>query len=177
MATSKGHMHQTRKNLKYTKPQYTKTLEELLMKPMVQRTNTLFTFFTKIINHKRKIATDPTGKSPVTSNRRNKYQFVLYYYDSNCTLIRPIKLRADSEFIRLFTDPHEHLLTRGLKPSYTKLENEASPAFQRELKAKNIDLQIPYPGIHYRNVTERAISTFKHHFIAGLCSTIPDFPM
>ena len=102
MATSKGHMHQTRKNLNSTKPQYPKTLEELLMKPLVQRTKTVFT---KIINHKRQIATDPTGKFPVTSNRGNKYLFILYDYDSNCILIRPMKSRSDSKFIRLFTDP------------------------------------------------------------------------
>ena len=102
IATPKGHMYQTRKNLKYTKPQYPKPLEELLIKPLVQRTNTVFT---KTIDHKRQIDTEPTGKSPVTSNRGNKYLFVLYDYDSNCTLIRPMKSRAYSKFIRLFTDP------------------------------------------------------------------------
>ena len=77
MATAKGHMHQTRKNLKSTKTQELKNPEEEQMKPLVQRTNTVFT---KIINHKRKIATDLTGKSPVTTNMGNKYLFVLYDY-------------------------------------------------------------------------------------------------
>ena len=66
------------------------------MKPLVQHTNTVFT---KITDHKRQIATDLTGKPPVTYNRGNKYLFVLYDYDRNCILIRPIKSRADSEFI------------------------------------------------------------------------------
>ena len=85
------------------------------MKPLVQRTNTVFT---KIINHKRKIATDLTGKSPVTTNMGNKYLFVLYDYYSNCILICPLKSRAYSDIIRVFTDLHEHLLTRGTKPAY-----------------------------------------------------------
>jgi hypothetical protein len=33
------------------------------------------------------------------------------------------------------------------------------------------------PHIHQRNAAERAIRTFKNHFIAGLCSTNPDFPL
>ena len=57
------------------------------------------------------------------------------------------------------------------------MDNEASPAFQRELKAKNIDFQLAPPGMHLRNAAERAISTFKDHFIAGLCSTYWYFPM
>jgi len=30
---------------------------------------------------------------------------------------------------------------------------------------------------HRRNLAERAIQTFKNHFISGLCSTHPDFPL
>ena len=63
VTTAKGHMHQTRNNLKSTKPQEPKTPEEQPMKPLVQRTNTVFT---KIIDHKRQISTDLSGKFPVT---------------------------------------------------------------------------------------------------------------
>ena len=107
---AQGHMHQTINNIKSTKTQELNTPEEELMKLLVQRKNTVFT---KIIDHKRKIATYLTGKFPVTSNRGNKYLFVIYYYDINCILIRPMKSIADSDFIRLFTDLHEHLITRG----------------------------------------------------------------
>ena len=174
MATAKGHMHQTQNNLKSTKKQELKTPEEELMKPLAQRTSTVFA---KIIDHKRTIATDLTGKFPVTPNRGNKYLFVLYDYDSNCILIRPMNSRADSEFIRVFTDLHENLLIRGLNPAYTRLDNEASTAFQRELKANNIDFQLPPPVMHLRNAAEQAISIFKDHFIADIFSADPDFPM
>ena len=75
-------MHQTRKNLKYTKAQELKTPGEEPTKPLVQRTNTVFT---RIIDHKRQvaIATDLTGKLPVTPNRGNKYLFFKYDYESN----------------------------------------------------------------------------------------------
>jgi hypothetical protein len=32
-------------------------------------------------------------------------------------------------------------------------------------------------GIHQRNAAERAVRTFKNHFIAGLCSVDPQFPL
>ena len=88
-----------------------------------------------------------------------------------------MKSRLDIEFIRVFTDLHEHLLTRGVKPAYMRLDNEASPAFQIEIKANNIDFQLTPPVMHRRNAAEQAMSTFKDHFIAGLCSTDSDFPM
>ena len=31
--------------------------------------------------------------------------------------------------------------------------------------------------MHHRNAAERIISTFKDHFIVGICLTYPDFPM
>jgi hypothetical protein len=41
----------------------------------------------------------------------------------------------------------------------------------------DIDFQLSPPHIHRQKAAERAIHTFKDHFIAGLCSTDPDFPM
>ena len=60
METSKGHMHQTRKKLKSTETKELKPPEEEPTKTLLQRTNTVFT---KIIKHKRKIATYLTGNS------------------------------------------------------------------------------------------------------------------
>jgi hypothetical protein len=47
------------------------------------------------------------------------------------------------------------------------------------LKPSNegVDYQLVPPGIHHRNAAERAICTFKNHFIAGLCSIDKHFPL
>ena len=68
MATAKGHMHQTRKNINYNKQQDPTKLEKPPMSPLAQRTNTVFT---KVIYHKIQTATNLTGKFPVTSNSGN----------------------------------------------------------------------------------------------------------
>ena len=83
-----------------------------------------------------------------------------------------MKSTADRDFIRVFTDIHEHLLNRGIKPEYTRLNNKASTAFQIE-KPKDIDFQPAPPGMHRRNAADRTISTFKDQFIAGIFTTDP----
>jgi hypothetical protein len=45
------------------------------------------------------------------------------------------------------------------------------------MKAESVDFQLAPPGIHHTNAAERAIRTFKNHFIATLCSTDKDFPL
>ena len=41
-----------------------------------------------------------------------------------------MKNKTDKEFIHVFQDLYGHLTTRGLKPNYIKLENDALPSFQ-----------------------------------------------
>ena len=45
------------------------------------------------------------------------------------------------------------------------------------LEIHNIKHQLVPPHVHQCNVAERAISTSKDHYIAGLCTTDPQFPM
>ena len=174
MATAKGHMHQTRKNINSTKQQEKIRQEEIPMTPLAQWNKT---FSTKSINHTIEINTDLTGKYPVTSNRGNKYLFILYEYDRNSILIHPAKAILDSNFSWVFKYLHENLLIRGIKPAYTRLYNKYSTAFQREPKSKDTKFQIEPPGMHSRNTAERATIAFNYQFIAELCSTDPYHPM
>ena len=45
------------------------------------------------------------------------------------------------------------------------------------MEHKKVDFQLAPPHIHRRNAAERAIRTFKDHFLAGLASLDPTFPM
>ena len=45
------------------------------------------------------------------------------------------------------------------------------------MTAKGLKFQLALLGCHCRNAAKQAICTFKNHFIAGLCSTDPKFPM
>ena len=115
MATTKVHMKQFRKSINSTKTQSTPPNIEQPMKRLKTHSNHVFT---KIIDPQEQIATDLTGRFLVTSNRGKKYLFILYDYDSNCILVRPMKNRTDKYFTRFFQDLYVHLTTRVLKPNY-----------------------------------------------------------
>jgi len=111
----------------------------------------------------------------VKSNRGNEYVMVSYVYDTNAILVEPIKNRKEHNIIQAYGVIHHRLQQYGFKHRYQRLDKEAYTAFQSELSAKKIDFQLVPPNIHQRNGTERAIRTFKNHFIAGLSSVHPHF--
>ncbi len=88
-----------------------------------------------------------------------------------------MKNRSEGELIRAYTVVHTSLVERGLRPILQKLDNEAPAGLKRFMKNAAIDYQLVPPHLHRRNAAERAIQTFKHHFIAGLASTDKNFPL
>ena len=57
------------------------------------------------------------------------------------------------------------------------LDNETSTVLLSTFKKEGIQYQLVLPHNHCRNAAERAIATWKEHFIAGLCSVHPEFPI
>eukprot|EP00978_Attheya_sp_CCMP212_P006676 scaffold15489_cov53-Attheya_sp.AAC.4 len=70
-----------------------------------------------------------------------------------------------------------NLSQNSLQPKLQRLDNEASAILQQFMTEQDIDFQLAPPHLHRRNAAERSIRTFKNHFIAGLCSTNPSFPL
>jgi hypothetical protein len=102
---------------------------------------------------------------------------VLYDYDSNAILAKPIKDHTAPELLKAFQFMEQELVARGLKPKLMKLDNEASNLLEDHLYQQDITFQLVPPYSHRRNSAERAIRSFKYHLIAGLCSTDKSFPM
>jgi hypothetical protein len=71
------------------------------------------------------IYTNQTGTFPITSSHGNKCIIVLYNYDRNAILTKPLKSRLEMEMIRGYTKLQEFLTKRGLKPLLQKLDNKA----------------------------------------------------
>ena len=57
------------------------------------------------------------------------------------------------------------------------LDNEAPQSIKSYDTNNKIKYQLVPPFSHRRNAAERAIRTWKNHFITGLCSVDPNFPM
>ena len=124
-----------------------------------------------------KIASDLTGRFPVRSSRGNQYVMVVYIHDPNVILALPLKDRTQSSLIAAHTKLYDKITEKGFVPHIHICDNECPEAFKRFLKLKDITLQKVPPYDHRTNPAEKAIDTFKSHFIAGLASLHPDFPL
>jgi hypothetical protein len=120
--------------------------------------------------------TDLTGRFPTMSMENKQYIFVAYDYTTNAILVRAITDRESATIVNAFNDIFTYLENKGFKPLYNVLDNEASSAITEYLRRKEIKWQFVPPNEHRVNAAERAIQTFKNHFIAGLCSTDKHFP-
>ena len=169
VATVKGHLNQQRQ--RHRKPLH------VTPTPIPTRTHTIYAATLDPTQPTGNSFSDLTGRFPIQSNRGANYIFVLYDYDSNAILVRPLHNRSAHEIHRVFTSVHTYLVTRGLRPRLHTLDNEASTILKEFLTAENVEYQLVPPHIHQRNSAERAIQTFKNHFIAGLASTDPNFPL
>jgi hypothetical protein len=118
-----------------------------------------------------------TGKIPVRSSKGNSYVMVCYIYDCNYVKVIPMRSRSASEWVKSYDTIHQELAVKGFKQKLQTLDNEASIAFKNFFTVNDITYQLVPPHYHRRNATKRAIRTFKEHFVAGLSSIEPAFPL
>ncbi|KAL7479932.1 hypothetical protein ACHAW6_007837 [Cyclotella cf. meneghiniana] len=116
--------------------------------------------------------TDLTGRFPTMSMENKQYIFVAYDYTPNAIIVRTITDRESATIVNAFDDIFTYLEEKGFKPRFNVLNNEASSAITEYLRRIDIKWQFVPPNEHCINAAERAIQTFKNHFIAGLCSTV-----
>jgi hypothetical protein len=172
-STTKGHLNQQRQNARTIKIKDAKVIDT---EPDVDHgIKTQFVYAATI--DAGQIYTDQTGRFTVVSSKGYKCIMVLYDYDSNAILAQPIKDRTAPELLKAFQVMEQKLVARGLKLKLMELDNEASKLLKTYLHQQNITFQLVLPYSHRRNLSERAIISFKDHLIAGLCSTDKSFPM
>ena len=188
-ATAKGHLNQERKNLQSTKPSIilrhkikleNQDDEQSDLFPPSETPNTKSHHcFASIVSFEQtaKAYSDQTGKFPYTSSRGHKYLIIVYDYDSNAILHHPLKTRTAAELTTAWSSIHNKLAVGGSAPLLYILDNEFSSELEEKMKECNVQFQLVPPHIHRRNAAERAIQTFKHHFLAILASCDINFPI
>jgi hypothetical protein len=65
----------------------------------------------------------------------------------------------------------------GFAPKHQVLDNEASEAYKQSILNAGLIYQCVPPDDHRCNVAEKAIQTWKDHFIAILGGTADKFPL
>ncbi len=184
-ATAKGHMHKNRKGLMSTRSTAQATKDARLdladMNPPQQvcsaQEHNVVCFAALADAIKGTVYTDLPGPFPVRSIRNMQYIFVCYVYEANAILVRPMKSRSDACMVAAYKEVYEYLESVGQKPTLNVTDNEASKAVQNYIQSKNVDWQLVEPDNHRVNAAERAIQTFKNHFLAGLATVDKAFPL
>jgi hypothetical protein len=101
----------------------------------------------------------------------------LYIYDCNYVKVVPMKSRSASEWVKAYDSVHQELTVKGFKPKLQTLDNEVLSALKNFFTDDDIAYQLVPPHCHRRNAAKSATITFKEHFVYGLSSVDPSFPM
>ena len=173
-ATTKGHLKKQRQNVRSTKIKIENVQDEALTATEPGQPHGVYL---KVFNAHNTVYTDQTGRMPVISNRGNKLIMVMFENDSNFIDAEPMRDSTDASLIAAYKTLWKRLTYSGkVTPTMHILDNEASDAFKQEI-SKNCKYQLVPPDTHRRNLAERAIQTFKSHFIAILSGLDESFPM
>ncbi len=120
--------------------------------------------------------TDCTGKLPTRALDGQQLFFIAYDYDTNYIFALPITSTTDRDILEAFTTVHQQLTAKGYTPVFNVTDNQAAAPIKAYMQQHNGTVQLVEPNNHRVNAAERAIQTFKNHFISGLCTTDPKFP-
>jgi hypothetical protein len=171
-ATAMGHMNQWRQDIRSTSKA-----------PIVKQSTPYTDVGTNnhlvyaVVVDQGQLYTDLTGKFQVRSSKGNSYVMVCYFYDCNYVKVIPIKSRSASEWVKAYDSVHQELTVKGFKSKLQTLDSEASTALKNFFTINDIAYQLVPPHCHRLNAAERAIRTFNEHFVAGLSSVEPSFPL
>ncbi len=186
--THKGHGRKIPSGLRSTKPKEYKTLDsddafqfnkpdDAPLRPIKKEKSIFFKILDMEDEATQKIWTDQSGRFPKKSMKGSQYMMVLTETDSNAILVEPMKNRTSGEMIRVYQKLISRLRTAGIAPKLHILDNECSNNFKETIKTNNMTYQLVPPHDHRRNKAEKAIQTFKDHFVAILCGADTSFPL
>ena len=178
LATAYGHLHATRKGIKSTKtvpplsPPISDDNSESVKQPRERR------IWWKVDAVRTgRTHSDTTGALPVSSRRGSNYQCIFYHEDSNVIHIETTKSRSGTDLLAALQRAVKFFSDNGAAPLLVRMDNECAAATKEWLAKAPIKLELTPVAHHRTNKAERAISTWKDHFIAVLATTDPNSPV
>eukprot|EP00804_Cyclotella_cryptica_P024289 CCRYP_012553-RA/>CCRYP_012553-RA protein AED:0.37 eAED:0.37 QI:0/0/0/1/0/0/2/0/683 len=168
--TQQGHMRNQRQGTRSTKQALPQAEPRT---PLPQ----LHDIFIRTYDTHGTLYTDQTGKFPHLSSQGNRYQMILYHVDSNSIWAEPTKNKTEGELILARNRALQRMKACGIQPTRQVLDNEISAAYKLAITASGMTYQLVPPDDHRRNIAEKAIQTWKDHFIAVISGTDAKFPL
>jgi hypothetical protein len=130
-----------------------------------------------VYNLRNTMYTDQTGKFPHTSSLGNQYIVILHDVDSNLLWVEAIKNNTKGELILARQRALARMKRCGIVPTHQILDNQASAAYKTAIETSKMMYQLVPPDNHQQNMAEKAVQTFKNHFVSVLSRCAPTMPM
>ncbi len=102
---------------------------------------------------------------------------VAIHLDANYIFNEPMRNRTEGEMIKAYQNIINRMKAAGLGLKTHRLDNEASTAYKECIRNNGMIHELVPPDNHQSNLAERAIQTFKHHFISILSGVDDKFPL
>ena len=206
MMTAYGHLNRLRQNLRSTTPKPPPPPTDIPLTPPTppqnlsdeQISNQLFIYNDDLIEgeHPEEMVTkaldmanlspaekkalsiffDATGKFPFTSYDNSAYVLICVY--KNYIHAETMPDRTAPSYVAAYRSAFKFFRKLGHVFSIARLDNETSALLEQfmEIEAK-VNHEYISAGTHRANKAERAIQTWKNHYLAGIASADKDFPM
>jgi hypothetical protein len=166
--TAKGHLNQTRKNVRSTRHKMETCDTSQLQGKKVRDV------YTTAYDVRETMFSDQTvGQYPTRSQRGNKYIMVMVEIDSNAILVKPMKSRKDAEMIRAY----DALLLRlkragaGIVPKKHVLDNLAGNV--ADMSARHGDVGNFFQKRHVVATHDTQKEALTHSFCVLFCRHAP----
>ena len=117
---------------------------------------------------------DAAGRFPIQSITKNEYMLVSYF--KGYIHVEAMPSRHHTSYINAYQRTFDHWKKYGPLPGIIRLDNETSHQLQAFVEVVSTFQYFP-PGNHRANRAERAIRTWKNHFLATIATASKDFPM
>ena len=182
LATAYGHLHATRKGLRSTKKSpspvapTSPTKSDDNVEPVSLPPERRVWFQIHDVRAGR-AHSDATGALPQRGRSGALFQIVFYHEDSNVIHVETTKSRSGPELLGALQRAMKFFTDRGAPPLLIRMDNECSELTRTWLATTPTKLELTPVAQHRTNKAERAISTWKDHFIATLATTDPNCPL
>jgi hypothetical protein len=99
------------------------------------------------------------------------------HLDMNYIFCELMKNRTEDETITAYQRMVDRMAISGLGLKHYRLDNECSEKFKQCIRKNGMTHKLVPPNNHRCNIAERAIQTFKNHFISILSGVDNWFPL
>jgi hypothetical protein len=173
-----GHLAQQRQNVCSTKPCPPALNPALLLPAIAPKEPELPSNEVHIrVVPISKLYTDDTERFPVKARSGNQHVMIAYHANGNLILQQAFKTRSDKHRIAAYNSIMTCIAARHLSVDLQILNNETSAAYKQAITFTwQSKFKLVPPEMHLRNRAERAIRTFKDHFLSILAGVDQSSP-